>query len=112
MSRNRNEELENNEFFEQDRSDVNGYDQGKGLRPVSGYDMINFLEWLRRTHPEITRLEGLSPQRFSLLVSEYEVSTGSQANGNWLVGQRYLQDGYSNEFEYDRARRRKKQLGM
>ncbi|MGH2479372.1 MAG: hypothetical protein ACRDHW_06940, partial [Ktedonobacteraceae bacterium] len=101
MGSSTNEDPENSAFDEEDRLDVSRYDTGKGLRPVTGYAMINLLEWLQRNHPEVTRIEGMPPQRFSQLVGEYEASTGNRAEGNWLAGQRFLQDGYSDELGYD-----------
>jgi len=42
------------------------------MNPVQGYQMLNFLQWLAKTHPEIRNLDKLPLQELLDLVNEHE----------------------------------------
>lgn len=46
----------------------------KGMRPIKGYVMHNFLYWLVMQHPEITSLHSLKPDALLQLARQFENS--------------------------------------
>jgi hypothetical protein len=48
--------------------------QAKGMKPVSGTIMLNFLYWLQTNHSELKNLQSLSLQRLRDLTQKFEDS--------------------------------------
>lgn len=78
------------------------------MNPVKGYTMLNFLNWLTASHPEVHSLRSLSERDLVRLVDEYEggkVSINPTLKAKWLHGFDYLLKNSGDWEGYELARR-------
>ena len=76
------------------------------MNPVTGYTMINFLEWLVLHHPEIQKLKNLSESKLIDLVNEFEsgkLDDDDNLRLEWVRGFEYLFNDIGDK-GYDYAR--------
>ncbi len=79
----------------------------KGMRPIEGYVMHNFLYWLAMHHPEITGLHLLSPGDLLQLARQFENSRPDidpSPAQDWTSGFEKLFSGESSQDDYKEAR--------
>ncbi len=77
------------------------------MNPVKGYTMLNFLNWLTNSHPEVHDLRSLSEEDLVRLIDEYEegkVSANPALKAKWLIGFNYLIKDQGDWEGYDLAR--------
>lgn len=79
----------------------------KGMQPVEGYVMHNFLYWLVRHHPEITSLQLLSRDDLVQLAQQFESSRldiDPSPAQDWISGFEKLFSDESSQDDYQEAR--------
>jgi hypothetical protein len=79
----------------------------KGMRPVEGVVMHNFLYWLIMHHPEITRLQPLPQEDLLQLVQQFENSRldiKPSPRQDWIGGFEKLFSEGSPQDDYKEAR--------
>ena len=79
------------------------------MNPVTGYTMINFLEWLVLHHPEIQKLKNLSESKLIDLVNEFEsgkLKDNDTLRRKWMIGFDYLFNDEGDWEGYGHARRK------
>ena len=78
------------------------------MNPVTGYRMINFLNWLVVHHPEVRGLKALPERQLLRLVDEFErgrLHRDDTSQRQWTEGFRFLYKENFNWEGYDLARR-------
>ncbi|MGB8347030.1 MAG: hypothetical protein WCD86_19230 [Ktedonobacteraceae bacterium] len=85
----------------------------KQLSPVTGYEMLNFLEWLSAEHPEIQTLNELPDTDLLQLVDEFDngkLEKNSYLKSQWRSSFQILLKTGDTWKGYDLARRELKRL--
>ena len=85
----------------------------KQLSPVTGYEMLNFLEWLSAEHPEIQTLKDIPETDLLQLVNEFDngkLEKNSYLKSQWRSGFQILLKTEDTLQGYNLARRELKRL--
>lgn len=80
---------------------------GKGMRPMLHVEMINFLHWLKREHPEITRIRNVSERQWRQIAQEAGIHAKLL-----LASVAALTDTAFHDDNYDRVRSEQTKLGF
>jgi hypothetical protein len=79
----------------------------KGMRPIEGYVMLNFIYWLAMQHPEIPSLHSLEPDGLLQLARQFEDSRPDiepSADQDWTGSFEMLFSEESAPDDYQEAR--------
>ena len=87
--------------------------QTKGMKPVTGVVMLNFISWLTTYHHEVESLRNLPRENLSRLVHDFESSRPDiepSAQREWLKGFEQLFIGRSSQDDYADTREALKRM--
>lgn len=85
------------------------------MSPVTGFEMLNFLQWMTSWHPEVLRLRDIPTERLMQLANEFEhgkLSRDSYRKDQWREGFRILFETENDWEGYKSARNTLRRIGL